>query len=170
MTTKYTKWPYSISNGRKIDQMVIKYTNIFNCKTLQNLPKLGFLVWKQTIWQPWWPAAEERTASAFGWFIGRLQNIGQKWSLSNIFLTCLWFSFFISDFFFARKILPRWKFRTKKSSDNDANLQSCVLVLFPFFQCKALALTINLGNFFFNGYRWECCPYFGAKNTQIRDG
>jgi hypothetical protein len=34
--------------------MVIKYTNIFHCKTLQNLPRLGFLVWKQTIWQPWW--------------------------------------------------------------------------------------------------------------------
>jgi hypothetical protein len=23
-----------------------------NCKTLQNLPKLGFLFWKYTIWQP----------------------------------------------------------------------------------------------------------------------
>jgi hypothetical protein len=34
-----------------IDQMVIKYTKIFHCKTPQNLPKLGFLVWKQTIWQ-----------------------------------------------------------------------------------------------------------------------
>jgi hypothetical protein len=36
--------------------MVIKYTKIFHSKTLQNLPKLGILVWKQTIWQPWqWP-------------------------------------------------------------------------------------------------------------------
>jgi hypothetical protein len=52
ITTKYTKWPLNISNGRKIDQMVIKYTKIFHCKTIQNLPKLGFLVWKQTIWQP----------------------------------------------------------------------------------------------------------------------
>jgi hypothetical protein len=26
ITTKYTKWPKNISNGRKIDQMVIKYT------------------------------------------------------------------------------------------------------------------------------------------------
>jgi hypothetical protein len=33
--------------------MVKKRTKIFYCKTLQNLPKLGFLVWKQTIWQPW---------------------------------------------------------------------------------------------------------------------
>jgi hypothetical protein len=33
--------------------MVIKYTKIFRSKTFQNLPKLGFLVWKQTIWQPW---------------------------------------------------------------------------------------------------------------------
>jgi hypothetical protein len=36
-----------------MDQVSIKYTHIFYCKTLQNLPKLEFLVWKQTIWQPW---------------------------------------------------------------------------------------------------------------------
>jgi hypothetical protein len=36
-------------NGNKIDQMTI---NILHCKTLQNLPKLGFLVRKYTIWQP----------------------------------------------------------------------------------------------------------------------
>jgi hypothetical protein len=33
--------------------MAIKYTNIFHYKTLPNLPKMGFLVWKYTIWQPW---------------------------------------------------------------------------------------------------------------------
>jgi hypothetical protein len=33
--------------------MVIKYTNIYHSKAIQNLPKLGFLVWKQNIWQPW---------------------------------------------------------------------------------------------------------------------
>jgi hypothetical protein len=32
--------------------MAIKYTNIFHSKTLQNLPKFGFLVLKYTIWQP----------------------------------------------------------------------------------------------------------------------
>jgi hypothetical protein len=37
-----------------MDRMDIKYTNLFHCKTLQSLPKLGFLVWKQTIWHPWW--------------------------------------------------------------------------------------------------------------------
>jgi hypothetical protein len=31
-----------------MDQVSIKYTIIS-----QNLPKFGFLVWKQTIWQPW---------------------------------------------------------------------------------------------------------------------
>jgi hypothetical protein len=36
-----------------MDQVSIKYTNILHYKTLQNLPKFGFLVWKQTIWQPW---------------------------------------------------------------------------------------------------------------------
>jgi hypothetical protein len=35
-----------------MDQVSIKYTNIFLSKALQNLPKFGFLVWKQTIWQP----------------------------------------------------------------------------------------------------------------------
>jgi hypothetical protein len=35
-----------------MDQVSIKYSNIFHCKTLQNLPKFGFLVLKQTIWQP----------------------------------------------------------------------------------------------------------------------
>jgi hypothetical protein len=34
-----------------MDQVSINYTNIFHCKTLQNLPKFGFLVWKQIIWQ-----------------------------------------------------------------------------------------------------------------------
>jgi hypothetical protein len=36
-----------------MDQVSIKYTSIFHRKTLQNLPKFGFLVRKQTIWQPW---------------------------------------------------------------------------------------------------------------------
>jgi hypothetical protein len=32
--------------------MAIKYTNTFHCKSLQNLPKFGFLVWKYALWQP----------------------------------------------------------------------------------------------------------------------
>jgi hypothetical protein len=44
ITIKYTKWPQNKPYGRKIDQMVIKYTNIFHYNTLQNLPKLEFLV------------------------------------------------------------------------------------------------------------------------------
>jgi hypothetical protein len=32
--------------------MAIQYSSSFNCKTLQILPKSGFLVWKYTIWQP----------------------------------------------------------------------------------------------------------------------
>jgi hypothetical protein len=32
---------YNIPNGDKIYQKAIKCTNIFNCKTLQNLPKIG---------------------------------------------------------------------------------------------------------------------------------
>jgi hypothetical protein len=37
--------------------MAISYIKIFQSKTVQNLPKLEFLVWKQTIWQPWCGAA-----------------------------------------------------------------------------------------------------------------
>jgi hypothetical protein len=32
--------------------MTIKYASIFHFKALQNIPKSGFLVLKQTIWQP----------------------------------------------------------------------------------------------------------------------
>jgi hypothetical protein len=35
-----------------IYQMAIKYINIFHCNSLQNIPKVVFLVWKYTIWQP----------------------------------------------------------------------------------------------------------------------
>jgi hypothetical protein len=41
MVIKYTKCPYNIPNGHKI----CTYFNIFPSKALQNLPKLGFLVW-----------------------------------------------------------------------------------------------------------------------------
>jgi hypothetical protein len=50
-------------------QVSIKYTNTFYCKTLQNLPKFGFLVRKQTIWQPWYPrAAEPMDGKMVRWF------------------------------------------------------------------------------------------------------
>jgi hypothetical protein len=38
--------------GRKKIQRALEYTNLFHSKALQNLPKLKFLVWKYTIWQP----------------------------------------------------------------------------------------------------------------------
>jgi hypothetical protein len=41
-----------IPNDHKVNQMAIKYTNIFHFNKFQNLPKLGFLVRKYTIWQP----------------------------------------------------------------------------------------------------------------------
>jgi hypothetical protein len=50
MTIKYTY----LRNGNKIDQMSIQYNEIFHCKTIHNLPKLGFLVRKYTICQPCW--------------------------------------------------------------------------------------------------------------------
>jgi hypothetical protein len=41
-----------ILNVCKIVQMAIKYFNLIPSRALQNLPKLGLLVWKETIWQP----------------------------------------------------------------------------------------------------------------------
>jgi hypothetical protein len=32
--------------------MARKYTDSFHSKTLQNVPKFGFFVWKYAIWQP----------------------------------------------------------------------------------------------------------------------
>jgi capsule polysaccharide export protein KpsC/LpsZ len=40
-------------NDSKIFQMAIKTTSVFHSKAPKNLPKLEFLVWKRTIWQPW---------------------------------------------------------------------------------------------------------------------
>jgi hypothetical protein len=37
----------------KIFQMTRIYNNIFHSKALHNIPALGFLVCKETIWQPW---------------------------------------------------------------------------------------------------------------------
>jgi hypothetical protein len=39
-----TKAGKNIPKDRKMDQVSIKYTIILHCKTLQNLPKFGFLV------------------------------------------------------------------------------------------------------------------------------
>jgi hypothetical protein len=44
INTKCTEWSYNMRIDSKINQMGIKFTNTFHCKTLQNLPKLGFLV------------------------------------------------------------------------------------------------------------------------------
>jgi hypothetical protein len=53
ISKKYTKCFFlNIPLGIKIDRMSSKYTNIIHCKAVQNLRKLGFLVWKYSIWQP----------------------------------------------------------------------------------------------------------------------
>jgi hypothetical protein len=42
-----------MADGRKLYQMNINYTSKIHCRTLKNIPKFGFLVRKNTIWQPW---------------------------------------------------------------------------------------------------------------------
>jgi hypothetical protein len=51
-TKKIYQMAATMATGRKVDQMAIKYTNVFHCKTLKKFPKLWFLVLKYTIWQP----------------------------------------------------------------------------------------------------------------------
>jgi hypothetical protein len=72
--------------------MVIKNTKIFHSKALQNLPKLGLLVWKQTIWQPclhsplwtrWEPVAQRKSdekneRKPNGMILGSIPSQGQK--------------------------------------------------------------------------------------------
>jgi hypothetical protein len=72
---KHTKWPQNVPNGLRLYPMAvkwyqttIKYTNILHSKALQNLHKLGFLVRKNNIWQPF-----------FHWF-------GSLWADSELFL------------------------------------------------------------------------------------
>jgi hypothetical protein len=40
-----TKCPYNVPNGRNLFQMDIAYSDIFHFRPIQNLPKLGFLVY-----------------------------------------------------------------------------------------------------------------------------
>jgi hypothetical protein len=54
--TQCTKGTQNAPIGHKISQisvMAIKYINIFPSEALKIVPKLGFLVLKETIWQPW---------------------------------------------------------------------------------------------------------------------
>jgi hypothetical protein len=75
----YTKWPQKYQMPvRYIDQMAIEYTNIFHWKSPQNLPKLGYLVWKYAIWQPWLESSD------FFKFQPCLQCVSAKKSPSNV--------------------------------------------------------------------------------------
>jgi hypothetical protein len=44
--TQWTQMYQNIPNVRQIFPMALKFINIFQSEALQNLPKLGFLVWK----------------------------------------------------------------------------------------------------------------------------
>jgi hypothetical protein len=42
MSTKVTKCPQKLPNGRKIDEMDVKYTDIFHCMRFKIYPKWDF--------------------------------------------------------------------------------------------------------------------------------
>jgi hypothetical protein len=80
----------------------MKYTKIFHCKTLQNLPKLGFLVWKQTIWQPCFKSAN-RAEYIIGPTRVPFQQEKEKTDLSkSSFLILSTKTFFLSSEYFFR--------------------------------------------------------------------
>jgi hypothetical protein len=90
---KCTKWTHNVPNVHKISQMsvkyykmAIKYINIFQSKALQNLPKFGFLVWKQTIWQPW-DAATKRGRRNVSYLTAFLGTIRQSFTCVVSYLT-----------------------------------------------------------------------------------
>jgi hypothetical protein len=56
-TTNYSKWSQNIPIAHEIYQVSIKFNKIILLQAFQNISKLGFLVWKYTIWQPWSRAA-----------------------------------------------------------------------------------------------------------------
>jgi hypothetical protein len=74
-----------------MDQVSIKYTNIFDCKTLQNLP--NFLVWKQTIRQPWSAIVQN------GWIFNRKAiNVSVCIGLLPPLQNKIWLQFVSEDF------------------------------------------------------------------------
>jgi hypothetical protein len=61
------KWPYYIQNGQRIYQhFALTY------KALENFPKFGFLVCKETIWQPWWQP-QKKSENAFRLFASEVE-------------------------------------------------------------------------------------------------
>jgi hypothetical protein len=46
ITIQFTKWQRNIPNGRKIDQMASKYTNIFHCKSPPKYTQIGIYGFK----------------------------------------------------------------------------------------------------------------------------
>jgi hypothetical protein len=60
--------------------MVIKYTKIFHSKTLQNILKLGFLVWKQTIWQPCFSVGEKVVFVLLLFAVCSSGKVGSQWT------------------------------------------------------------------------------------------
>jgi hypothetical protein len=109
---KVPKWPQSVPNGHR------SYLKNFHPNAFKNLPKLGDLVWKRTIWQPWLKC-QYLNANILGRY-----NCIKPWSrirLSNSFkqvnMTCfqgdqgpmLWFFKY-----FRRKIRRKnWRFWLK---------------------------------------------------------
>jgi hypothetical protein len=63
-----------------MDHVSIKYTILFHCKTLQNLPRFGFLDWKQTIWQPWFQIGRRLK------FLGTVFPISWRKSFRSVFV------------------------------------------------------------------------------------
>jgi hypothetical protein len=86
ISIKHTEWPQNIPNDRKIHRpMAIKYTNILDWRTIQNLPKFRFLVRKYAIWQPCRPLFSLQAFVSTDYVIisGRAVQVARsKWCIS----------------------------------------------------------------------------------------
>jgi hypothetical protein len=68
--------------GSETDQRGIKFTDIFHCKTLQNFPKLGFWVWKYTIWNP--DSVSVRQGCQMAYFKTQNPNLCKFWRVLQL--------------------------------------------------------------------------------------
>jgi hypothetical protein len=83
--------------------MAINYPTFSNSMALQNLPKLWFLVWKYTIWQPWW--AENSAENRGSWVRTPAQSShGSLLETENIFLVEKGSTIWIFKYFRQKKL------------------------------------------------------------------
>jgi hypothetical protein len=110
--------------------MAKEYTNVFHSKALKNLPKFGFLVWKNTIWQPCCQAENE--------FIFSFMHFALSLEAFNIMTNADWWLMVMVNLLFC--YLP---FSPTQKKNNKLNRTSVNKTETRFSCCDALRSMIN---------------------------